>query len=262
MMSVNLPVPASTAGTAAAWPSSCSMPNQPPGRSSAAARTASGRITASPSAPPKTAAAGSCATSGGTRALRGTYGGLHRTRSTWPSSSASVAGSVASPATTVTGGSPACARADALRRNQSSASGACSTAYTRACGTSCATASAIAPEPLHKSTIMRALSFFAISTPQPASTSVSGRGTNTPGPTARSRCRNGAVPVRCCSGTRRARRRMSWSNRSRWAGVNSSTRASRPRGTFSTCAASSSASTRAESTPAADKTDAASASTR
>ena len=41
---------------------------------------------------------------------------------------------------------------------------------------------------------------------QPASTSVSGRGTNTPGPTASSRWRKPAPPVRCWSGSRAARR--------------------------------------------------------
>ena len=43
------------------------------------------------------------------------------------------------------------------------------------------------------------------STAQPASSSVSGRGTKTPGPTASSTWRKPATPVRCCSGSRAAR---------------------------------------------------------
>ena len=46
----------------------------------------------------------------------------------------------------------------------------------------------------------------ACSIAHPASSSVSGRGTKTPGPTASSTWRNAAVPVRCCSGSRAARR--------------------------------------------------------
>ena len=42
-------------------------------------------------------------------------------------------------------------------------------------------------------------------TARPATISVSGRGTKTPGPTDSSRWRKAARPVRCCSGTRRAR---------------------------------------------------------
>ena len=40
---------------------------------------------------------------------------------------------------------------------------------------------------------------------RPATSSVSKRGTKTPGPTESSSRRNPALPVRCCSGTRRAR---------------------------------------------------------
>ena len=39
-----------------------------------------------------------------------------------------------------------------------------------------------------------------------ATCSVSGRGTNTPGPTSNSSARNGARPVMCCSGSRVALR--------------------------------------------------------
>ena len=46
----------------------------------------------------------------------------------------------------------------------------------------------------------------ACSIAQPASSSVSGRGTKTPGPTASSTWRKYARPVRCWSGSRRARR--------------------------------------------------------
>ena len=47
---------------------------------------------------------------------------------------------------------------------------------------------------------------LACSTAQPASSSVSGRGTKTPGPTTSSTWRKWALPVRCCSGSRAARR--------------------------------------------------------
>ena len=82
----------------------------------------------------------------------------------------------------------------------------------RAAGTSWATDSAIAPEPVHRSTTTgdSAGAARAASTAQPASSSVSGRGTNTPGPD-RERRRSGSrpTPVRCCSGSRAARRATS-----------------------------------------------------
>ena len=137
--------------------SSCSMPSAPPGRSSAAARASTGRITARPSGPPKTASAGSCAaTSGGTPAPSGTYGGLQSSTSTRPASSASrlrLRRRHRRPPRSA--GRPPPARSAALRRSQASAGADRSTANTRAPGTSWATASAIAPGPLHRSTTSR-----------------------------------------------------------------------------------------------------------
>ena len=52
-----------------------------------------------------------------------------------------------------------------------------------------------------------------------ATTSVSGRGTNTPGPTRSSRWRKGATPVMCCSGSRAARRTIELLERCRGRGV-------------------------------------------
>ena len=77
-----------------------------------------------------------------------------------------------------------------LRAAHSPAASPSSTACTSAAGTSVATASATAPEPVQRSTTTGARpassTAWAASTPQPASSSVSGRGTNTPGPTASS----------------------------------------------------------------------------
>ncbi len=72
---------------------------------------------------------------------------------------------------------------------------------TRAAGRCRASATANAPDPVHKSTITdRAASCCAVAHAKMAS--VSGRGMNTPGPTCRSTGPNAAVPVRCCNGTR------------------------------------------------------------
>lgn len=64
-----------------------------------------------------------------------------------------------------------------------------STACTRERGTSCAMASAIAPEPEQRSTMSGSTTSMArtASIAQPTTDSVSGRGTKTPGPTWRTR---------------------------------------------------------------------------
>ena len=69
------------------------------------------------------------------------------------------------------------------------ASGSPSTACTVALGTSWAIDSAIAPEPVPRSTATGEATFIARSRSitHPVITSVSGRGTNTPGPTSSSR---------------------------------------------------------------------------
>ncbi|CNM20584.1 Uncharacterised protein [Mycobacterium tuberculosis] len=67
-----------------------------------------------------------------------------------------------------------------------------------------ANATANAPDPVHASTISgRAGSDCAVA--QAKMASVSGRGTNTPGPTCSTTGPNDTVPMRCCNGTRRAR---------------------------------------------------------
>ncbi len=112
------------------------------------------------------------------------------TRSTAPSSSVSAAAK--SPACSVTRpavcGAAAATRA-MLRSVHCRASGSASTACTWARGTSWAMASAMAPEPVPRSaTIGSATSMAAsCSTAQPVITSVSIRGTKTPGPTSSSR---------------------------------------------------------------------------
>ena len=88
--------------------------------------------------------------------------------------------------------------------------------------------------------------------PHSSSSSVSGRGMNTPGPTATSTGPSTAVPSRCCSGSRAARRATSVTQwRPRAAGSSRGCSSSLPRGTPSTCAASDSASNRGDATPAA-----------
>ena len=77
------------------------------------------------------------------------YGGLQTTTSTLPSSSANAV--ARSPRRSST---PVPAR---LRSAQACAAGSSSTACTVACGTSSATALAIAPEPVHRSTTTGAL---------------------------------------------------------------------------------------------------------
>jgi hypothetical protein len=76
-----------------------------------------------------------------------------------------------------------------FRSAQLLASGSPSTACTVALGTSWAMDSAIAPEPVPRSTATGSATFIALSLSiaQPVITSVSGRGTNTPGPTSSSR---------------------------------------------------------------------------
>src|SRR5690606_31937074 len=148
-------------------------------------------------------------------------------------------------ATASIGRSPARARSAALRRSHARAAADASTAYTRACGRACAMDSASAPVPLPRSTTTDA----GWATAHCAKSSVSGRGMKTPGPTASSSSPNPTVPVRCCSGTRSARRATSSWNRAAAGGGNVSTSANRPRGTPSTWAASCSASARGDATP-------------
>ena len=102
-----------------------------------------------------------------------------------------------------------------FRSAQLLASGSPSTACTVALGTSWAIDSAMAPDPVPRSTTTGSATFMARSRSiaQPVITSVSGRGTNTPGPTSSSRYLKYAWPVMCCSGSRFSRRPMSTQNR-------------------------------------------------
>src|SRR5918994_915546 len=104
------------------------------------------------------------------------------------------------------------------------------------------------PEPEYRSATTGRSSVLAASIAAPAVISVSGRGTNTPGPTATSTYRNAALPVRCCSGSRAARRATSASYAARSSG---SWRTRSPRPTPRRWAASASASWRGDATPAA-----------
>src|SRR3954452_17677938 len=187
------------------------------------------------------------------------YGGLATATSAAPASSARtpLSARTASPSRRST--APVCrppAATSTLRRAHAWASGSSSTATTRAAGTSAATATAIAPDPVQRSTTSGCRSRSASSIARPATTSVSGRGTKTPGPTASSTVRNGAVPVRCCSGTRRARSATSSSNaamgRPSTGAPRSTAPASSPRGSPKACAARSSASAAGVGTPAAE----------
>ena len=83
----------------------------------------------------------------------------------------------------------ATAQRSTLRFVQPRAIGSASTACTRARGTSWAIESAIAPEPVPRSTTTGSATSISRSRSmaQPVITSVSGRGTNTPGPTLSSR---------------------------------------------------------------------------
>jgi len=76
-----------------------------------------------------------------------------------------------------------------LRSAQALASGSASTACTRARGTSWAIASAIAPDPVPRSATTGSATSMSrsLAMAQPVINSVSGRGTNTPGPTSSSR---------------------------------------------------------------------------
>src|ERR687897_1826445 len=106
----------------------------------------------------------------------------------------------------------------------------------------------MAPEPEYRSATTGRSTVPAASIAAPAVISVSGRGTNTPGPTATSTYRNAARPVRWCSCSRAARRATSASYAARSSG---SWRTRSPRPTPRRWAASASASWRGDATPAA-----------
>ena len=172
---------ASSAGTDSPWVSSCSMATAPPERSSRAARFTTCLITVRPSEPANTALNGSCSpTSGGTcgadRHVRRVA--QHQVDLVVQVGQQAGVGHVARV-------QPDRAR-PTLRRAHASAVGSISTACTTASGRAAATATASAPEPVHRST-----------------TTGFGRPRGTPGPT-RAAARSPAA-----ARTRRARPRRS-----------------------------------------------------
>ncbi len=68
----------------------------------------------------------------------------------------------------------------------------------------------MAPEPVHRSTTSGSATSMSrtASIAHSTTVSVSGRGTNTPGPTSSSRYRKKARPVMCWSGSRASRREI------------------------------------------------------
>ena len=137
-----------------------------------------------------------------------------------------------------------------FRLAQASAAGERSTAITVASGRAAEMPSAIAPLPAHRSmttgSLIAAMAFNA----QSSSDSVSGRGMNTPGPTASWARPNCTDPMRCCSGMRSARlATKAWYVLTQVSST-SGVMPSRVRCTPSRWAASSSASTPGLGTPA------------
>ncbi len=140
-----------------------------------------------------------------------------------------------------------------LRRVHSTASSLSSTACTRLPDTSTPSEMATAPLPAQSSTPRRLPAGWAASSRMPASvtSSVSGRGMKTPGPTSTSMRRNPVLPSRCCSGTRDRRRVSSCSTRTFCSSVTASWRKSRLRVVPRANATISAASTLGEGTPTA-----------
>ena len=89
-------------------------------------------------------------------------------------------------------------------RNRS-ASSESSTAMTRASGQNFASATASAPEPVHRSTMHRHVAASGCADAHSSSDSVSGRGMNTPGPTETSPDRTGRTPIEVLQRDPRAR---------------------------------------------------------
>ena len=166
-------------------------------------------MASSPSSPENRARCGSWSRASGatdSQASRGMYGGLHTTTSTVPArSSKAVAMSPWRRST------PVPAR---LRSAQPWAPSSSSTACTRASGTSSATARAIAPDPVQRSTTTGASQVAPARVDRPAGQQLGLRARHEdPRPDGSSTWRNAAVPVRCCSGSRAARRATSASYR-------------------------------------------------
>ena len=219
--------------------------DRPPGRSRAAASAITGRITARPSAPPNTASAGSwSATSGGTG---GAVRDVRRVAEQHVDRAAQVGEQVrvGDVARDHLDGRRTRRRCGAARPGRPASAPPRSPGRP---GLSSATASAIAPVPLHRSTTIGArrgvldppagqqLGLRARARRRRRRPPARGAGTRP--------CRAGAAtgPAGPAAATSSVNRR---SSSARSVSISSS----RPRGTPSTCAASSSASTRGDSTP-------------
>ena len=222
----------------------------PAGREQAGRAATTARTTASPSGPPKTAPGGSCSATSGATGLpaghvrRVAEHQVHRGRPGRPAGPGRPRRRVHSDRRIARGGP------STLRRSHAARPGRALHGVHRGVGASLATASAIAPEPAHRSTTTAPATRSRAAPTPPAARSPAGARTPPDRPPARGTGTR-AVPVRCCSGTaaRRAgdQRPVAVEPRRGEVGVS----ASRPRGTPSTCAASNSASTRGEATPAA-----------
>ena len=201
----------SSAGTASPWVSSCSMPSAPPWRSRPAAAATTARTISSPSGPPNTA----------TRRVPRRDLGRHRR-------AVGDVGRVAQDEVDVRlqlgeqvgpahvrgvqgdrGAAPRRERRALRRAHISARRGRPRRRAPRRPAERTRRPDASAPEPVHRSTTSGDGTSGDGASPHSSSSSVSGRGVNTPGPTATSTGPSTAVPSRCCSGSRAARRSTS-----------------------------------------------------
>src|SRR5437588_6023986 len=181
------------------------MTSHPPGRSQARASSTTRAGTSRPVGPETVATRGSWSRTSAaspTSCAAARYGGFAATRSTAPRRVAGR-GESRSPSRTVTLPAPIRSR---LRRAQVAASALTSVAHTVASGRSTPMDRAMAPEPVPTSTTTGDATPASRPSACSTSISVSGRGTSTPGPTARSSRRNTWWPVRYWRGSPSTRR--------------------------------------------------------
>src|SRR6266540_348723 len=151
-------------------------------------------------------------------------------------------------------GPPSTARSLRLRRAQASASTSTSVASTLAPGTASARKQAIAPDPVHRSTaVAGAVAARRWVAAASATSSLSGRGTNTPRPTLIRSAPNGAQPITYCRGSPATRRATIPSSARAASGGSGWPRlGTAPAGSSSTSSSSQRASALADTQPAAD----------
>ena len=158
-------------------------PTTPPGRSSSAARRSRTRIASSPSSPENSARCGSWSRASGatdSQASSGMYGGLQITTSTVPARSSKAVGHVAEPQVDAGAGQVALGPGVGGRVELDGVHPGAAAPRRRPPWRS-------RPSPVHEVDHDRLRpARAACSIAQPASSSVSGRGTKTPGPTASS----------------------------------------------------------------------------